>query len=405
MIEALKERVLVDYRATHKGAYLSTLKVRSRKLTNPLSLEELAHAVSAVEKHEDHEDIERELKLVQVKFIGRKAMGVIHDRHGRTTEMPFTESALRQYVGFVDNIRYGNMSKWCEQKSGRDITSALLTEQALKQVNRPVLVRTSLRAGAGRCIRSVHGSGSASSYTPYGNARLLKDLLSSIGELKNCIVASMKITDNYFRCRLFAPQKVAHTGEYIYHKPIDMELRIPVPVIDINNSATGHSALEILLAFLTLICTNGLAIPDIQTKWTRQHRGNTSRLRHGMLGAFESALAQTYGVANDIRAAHDIQVANLSQVTTRLLNEAAKRYDVVNDNFIGKVIGTGLNDPTTPQDNSIAQIVQATSLIAQTMRDVKRERMVEEMSHWILKRGLELGDEHGGRIPVVVGEA
>tara|TARA_R110002110_G_scaffold10631_4_gene52536 strand:+ start:22915 stop:24195 length:1281 start_codon:yes stop_codon:yes gene_type:complete len=398
----LGNRKIMSYKLTPDGAKLHTLKQGNVRNVQPLDLGALAKGVKSFETKENAKDIDRELRLVSLSFVDSVPYGTVIGRHGTDMKLPLTKTALQGLLSFTPGLNYRDMdAHWATNELGEKITSALFSHCALSQ-NRDIMIRTADRADVGTVIRSVHGSGSGASYSPYSNSRMLDGILNNASEFAEAPVLSMELYDDYMRLRLATPTKT--NNGYQQMKPNDMELRKPIGTVNLKNSSTGKSAVVAEGGIWTLICTNGIVRYTVEARKTRKHVGDMRRLDEWYHGAIESILTSQYGILDQYEAALSVHVDNISEWTKQALEAArsAGRYNFLSDGLIDKVVKQGLHDDTTPQNNSVAQAAQAISLVAQSNSSFENEMLMEELADWTLRRGLKEANGTDGTIRVAL---
>ena len=392
MLQPLHNRNLLSYKLKTTGPALWTRKGGSTA-TEPISLRDLRDGIKSFETKENPKDIERELRLISLSFKGCIPYANIIGRNGVEETMPMTKTAMQQLLSFIPGLNYRDMNHhWTNDEHGKAMSSVLFSYCALQQVDRDLFIRTAERSDVGRCVRSVHASGTGNSYSPYGSGDMLDALIESAPEFSNSIVLSADMTDDMTRLRLASPKR-NDDGSFSLMKANDLELRSPVSTLSFRNSSTGQSSVAIEGGIWTLICNNGMTSVDVHQNKKRKHSGNMDRLTTWYNGAVESILTKQYGVLEQYEAALNTQVVDMTSWMDSVLKKArsTSRYSFLTDHIVDVIKTKGLTDETTPQNNSVAQGAQAVALIAQTMKSMKNEVLMEELADWTMRQGLGLG--------------
>lgn len=389
MIQAIENRNILSYKLKTTGPALWTRK-HGNVSTDVIALSGLRDGIKSFEARENPKDIERELRLISLSFKGCIPFANIIGRNGVEETLPMTKTAFQQLLSFIPGINYRDMHHhWTNDEHGKALSSVLFAYCALQQVDRDLFIRTAERSDVGRCVRSVHASGSGNSYSPYGSGDMLDALIESAPEFANSIVLSADMTDDRTRLRLASPKR-NDDGSFSLMKATDLELRSPVSTLSFRNSSTGKSSVSIEGGIWTLICNNGMTSNSIEQRKSRKHVGDMSRHVSWYNGAIESILTKQYGMLEQYETALNTQIDDMVGWMDSVLQKArsTSRYSFLNDHIIEKVKTKGLNDATTPQNSSVAQGAQAVALIAQDMKNIGSEILMEELADWTMRQGL-----------------
>ena len=303
-----------------------------------------------------------------------------------------TKTSFQQLLSFIPGLNYRDMHHhWTNDEHGKKIATLLFSYCALQQLDRDLFIRTIERSDVGRCVRSVHASGTGNSYSPYSSGDMLDHLIDSAPEFSNSIVLSADMTDDMTRLRLASPKR-NDDGSFTLMKASDLELRSPVSTLSFRNSSTGQSSVAIEGGIWTLICNNGMTSVSDRQRKKRKHSGNMDRLTTWYNGAVESILTKQYGVLEQYEAAMNVHIDDMTGWMDSVLKKArsTSRYNFLTDHIVDVIKTKGLTDETTPQNNSVAQGAQAVALIAQTMKSMKNEVLMEELADWTMRQGLGL---------------
>ena len=390
----LDPRTLVNYRLGAKGAVLSS-EGYSKKLEQPLLLNQIRTMIKSVEDKQEAKDLQREGRMLQLSIENGRAYGTVFYRDRVDEKMPFTKTAFQQLLGYVGGVNMNDMKhNWAVSDRGDKITSALYAHCSI-DIEEIFMVRTMLRQGQ-RVIRSVHKAGHNNCYQPFSHLQLVDDLIAGAPEFAEAPILGFHLNDNGVRLTLASPEI---DNGYVEHQNINgIDVNKPVKTFSLGNSETGQGSLRIDGGIHTWVCSNGMFSYNREFSKSTPHRGKSERLTGWFNGAIEDVLTAQHGVLDKYEQALDTYIDDLHSFTQEMFKQAAtkSRHSIANNKDIINDIKTyGLYDETTPQNNSVAQVSQAVALIAQK-QDFAGERLLEEIAMDILYKGTNMAVD--GRI-------
>ncbi len=390
----LDPRTLVNYRLGAKGAVLSS-EGYSKKLEQPLLLNQIRTMIKSVEDKQEAKDLQREGRMLQLSIENGRAYGTVFYRDRVDEKMPFTKTAFQQLLGYVGGVNMNDMKhNWAVSDRGDKITSALYAHCSI-DIEEIFMVRTMLRKGE-RIIRSIHKAGHNNCYQPFSNLQLVDDLIAGAPEFAEAPIVSFRLNDNGVRLTLASPE--INEGHVDHQNISRIETHKPVKTFSLRNSETGQGSLGIDGGIHTWVCSNGMYSYNKDFSKSTPHRGKSDRLTGWFNGAIEDVLTAQHGVLDKYETALDTYIDDIHAFTAEMFKQAAtkSRHSIANNKDILNDIKTaGLYDETTPQNSSVAQVAQAVALIAQK-QDFVGERLLEEIAMDILYKGTNMAVD--GRI-------
>jgi hypothetical protein len=371
----IHSRVLVN-----KGA--------SRGVLTTSHLEEVRDYLRQLEDRQQPKDHERGLDQLHVSFAGKHMSARFLHRDGiDKEEMLLTEYGAQQVAREVLPARFfsGLKDLACIDADGEKLATMTWAKFAAQQRG-PRLLRTMNMniAGPGRpaCVRRVLRSCHSQSYTPYSNLQFVQDILDNATDFANRPVLNWHLSDTALRLR-FAGCDTAQ-----------VELKTPIPMIEAWNSEVGLRRVGLRGGMWRLICTNGMGHWDEKREWSWIHRGDATRIRDGVSGAFEDLLVAARGVVSAYQQALSISIDNAFAWMEAELSRAQMPDRAV------QAAQLALADPTVTPGANLASVVDAITLIAQNEVDVFDQYEVERAAAQVMARGLAAGARNGNRITV-----
>tara|TARA_R110000824_G_scaffold108432_4_gene255414 strand:+ start:427 stop:1641 length:1215 start_codon:yes stop_codon:yes gene_type:complete len=379
----IEPRQLITYKLTADGA---TMNGRPTKPRTFGGFRDLLHAM---DDKQEAKDIVRMAQAYHFEIEGGRAYANVMYRDGASEKLPFTRTALQQFLSYIPGVRYGDMSSnWAKDEKG-DKLAMLLTNYCKLSVEKELLVRT-INTINGPLIRSFHSSTDGRGYQPFNNSQLLDTLVEHGDEYANATVLNFWLGDNGMRLRFAAPEvgngSIVHPEvnfKDVYHS------KNPISAVDLNNSETGFGSIKYGGGLWTPTCLNGITTYASEHQRTRKHVGSAEVLQQWMLGAIEDVCMAQRGVLEKYETALNTQIDNVFEWLSEELKDMKKTH-AITDQFIDAVCTSGLHDPTTPKENgfSAASCGQAVALIAQQAPDFEQQRLEEQIAMHIMDRAI-----------------
>ena len=216
-------------------------------------------------------------------------------------------------------------------------------------------------------IRAVLGE----NYCTYDNVDFVKELKSN-PLTKNLPVISHDESDTMMRIR-FALDPLPEDG---------MEVGVPIRMLEAWNSEVGQGSTRLITGLFTPHCLNGLHSTSREHTWRHIHAGTKERFDEFVASAIDEVFVVSSGMLEQYNAAVAITCDDLYKWSK---DKLLAMY------ITGKScarVEKALEDPRTRQDSSLAQLVDACTLAAQSERDLYQQSRLENAAYQLLKKGL-----------------
>lgn len=379
----LNPRQLINYKLTKDGGRLNG---RPHKELTFGSIRNMLHAIDG---KQEAQDTVRMAQAYHFEVEGGRAYANVLFRDGASEKLPFTRTALQQFLSYIGGIRFDALKNhWAKDEKG-DKLAMLITNYCKLDVDKELLVRT-INTSNGPLIRSVHSSTDGRGYRPFNNSQLMDTLVEHGDEYANAKVLNFWLGDNGMRLRFAAPDV---SNGSIVHPDVNFtdayHSKQPIKAVDLNNSETGFGSIKYGGGLWTPTCLNGMVTYASEHQRTRKHVGSAEVLQQWMIGAIEDTCMAQRGVLERYQTALNTQIDNVFEWLSEELKDMKKSH-AISDTFIDTVCTTGLHDPTTPKENgfSAASCGQAVALIAQQAPDFEQQRLEEQIAMHIMDRAV-----------------
>lgn len=381
-IEAIQSRLKMNFRLTAKASWMVTSE-RTYKDLEPLGFYDLKYMVEQLEKKEEPIDYMVDSHNLVLEFKHRRPVLKIVNQNRGDVVMPLMQTAIENMCNglLIQGLSYSSMNKiWCNTPLGRSATERIFKECVLN-AGKQLLIRTILNKTGQRNVRAVQSS----KYTPFSDLQLLKAVEEHAPQYAHSGLVSAHISDDYFSCRLAVP----NDGHYNLK---DAPVNVPIPVIDLRNGNTGKSKVVGNAGIYTKWCTNGCFRTDMEWSESKKHMTGLDGMVKWLVPALSNLNEHAIEIGGDYTDSTLITIDDVPRYTRLAIKrakEAESKYGFVSDAIVDTIVDVGLTHETTPQDSTLSQPVQGTSLIAQHMTSIKNERLMEDLSLWLLRDGLE----------------
>ena len=339
------------------------------------------------------------LSLVRPREVGDDPTAPVFD-----DPMTLTRSARRQLAGqvlpghglsFVDGLRQTG-------QHGRKLADVNWNHLLQSSSGKTPLLRTVRFPGEPvRTIRAVLSQ----RYAIVDNVDVL-DAVMDCADARNLPVISVKITEDALRIRLcldptltdaeamaaYQAVKGYRPGAGAGHNFGDFAGKpVPVPMIEVWNSETGHAAVGARAGFYEVLCSNGMVGFGGGANWRWTHQGGTSgadRIRDGLGSALTSARVLADGFIESFQAAQKVAIDDAFALLTSWGSKDLTKTQTAR-------VNEAMKDPTSGQQGTLGNLLSGITLAAQAEDDLFAQLAMESLAAGFLHRGLEAAGEAG----------
>ena len=369
----------------HSRPYVVPTRTLVRRGSKPgavatLHLEAVRDYLKKLEEKQEPEDFNRGLDHLHVSFEGGVMSARFLMHNGLSPDVLLvSENGASQLASQVlpGSFFSGLKQLAAMDQHGEKLSTAVWAKFGRLQ-EKPHLVRTvnmRLENKTYRVIRSCNGQ----TYAPYSNLEFVQALLDHADDIAEMPVLDWQVTDSAMRLRFCA---IDNALAVLRHWDEGALMSEPVPMIECWNSEVGRRKVGLRGGMWKLICTNGMGHWDKKREWSWIHRGDPERIRSGVKHAYEDIMTTANGVVDAYNQALEVAIDD----AFRWMELELRRERL--PNRVLTQAQTNLSDPTTTPGGSLASVVDALTLTAQSEADLFQQADVEDVASRLLRRGL-----------------
>jgi hypothetical protein len=365
------------------------MKVSTKGVLSQVHLEQVRDYLAKLEDKTVPQDYSRTLDQLQVDFTD----GVMTGKFLNSNQvMRFTDTGASQTARVIlpGHFYKGLKNLAHMDDQGAKLATLVWGKFASKQDADPRKVRT-VNMKIGNEIHRVIRSCVSQTYASYSNLEFVNDILNHAGDYANMPIVDWRVTDNGMRIRFCALDDATFglgnlDPEYL--------LENPVPMIEAWNSETACRKVGLRGGMWKLVCTNGMGHWNKSAEFKWIHRGSLEQIRTGVASAFENLILSAEGVVDSYNRAIDVKIEDAYHFMTKEFAKNAKLPERLLENS-----KKALHDPTTTPGETLASVIDAITLAAQSEPDIFRQLEAEQAAASILARGHNIAAHNNNRIP------